>query len=221
MPLPAPAPSLDVQREVDVRTGELWHCVRVLHDVAERTADSRLVRLAGELRAVAVEVTTEAVRDLSARRAQPPRSGATSKLVPRVDELMAGNWPPPNNSPGDRDGNLNLWKKWLPGNYPNLSPQATFSVPWCQVGAMRMICDAVDSGDFSPEGALELLRWCVRTSRETVRLVNKGSRSRLDMAEVLDVSAPELQGASSDDDVIRVLLTHVGGCYPVAELLKR
>ncbi len=45
VPLPATSPPRDVQREVDARTGELWHAVRVLHDVAERPADPRLVRL--------------------------------------------------------------------------------------------------------------------------------------------------------------------------------
>lgn len=146
----------------------------------------------------------------------------TSKSAPGSPALMAGNWPPPEFNPGDKDGNLSLWRAWLPGNYRNhLSLQATTSVPWCQVGAMRVICDGADAGNLSPEGALQLLRWCVRTSRGDVKWTNSNSRVRLGMADVLDLAAPELQGARSDDDVIRVLLTHVGGCYPIAELLEK
>lgn len=134
---------------------------------------------------------------------------------------MAGNWPPPSFVPGDKPGNLERWKAWLPGNYRGLTLQATRSVPWCQVGAMRIICDGIESGDLSPEGGLSLLRWCVKTSRELLRLTNSGSRVRLGMGDVLDIPAPELEGARSDDDVIRTLIARTGGCYDVAELLSR
>jgi hypothetical protein len=134
---------------------------------------------------------------------------------------MAGNWPPPPFTAGDTEGNLTRWKAWLPGNYHLLSLQATTYVPWCQRGAMIRVFEAADDGNLSPEGALELLRWCVKTSRGIIKDVHRNSRSVLGMGDVLDLSTPELIGVGSDDDLILALATHVGGCYSVVNLLKK
>lgn len=120
---------------------------------------------------------------------------------------MAGHWPPPTPDPGDSSGNLARWKLWLQANYQALSLQATSTVPWCQVNAMRAIVDAVNGGHLPAGGAADLLRWCVRSSRRDLRELNRLSRSGgLGLHEVLGVTSLEIESGATDADLIRLVI---------------